>query len=93
MIRFTTITKIKPSNEKSSYLDEDLAPIKYIPKSLVALAAVHSKSMVLLLFIHFMLLLPLFAGLLCLFSLLCDAVLGVLSSFAIISLRKGELVA
>ena len=59
----------------------------------MALAAVHSKAMVLLLLIHFLLLLPLFAGLLCLFSLLCNAVPGVLSSFAIISLRKGELVA
>ena len=49
-------------------------------------AAVCSVVVVLLLFIHCLLLLPLFVG-------TCFAVLCVLSSFAIISLGKIELVA
>ena len=45
-----------------------------------------------LLFIHCLFLLPLSVGVLCLF-LICYVVLGVLSSFAIIWMRKRKLVA
>ena len=54
-----------------------------------AFAAVHPKAVVLLLLIHRLFLLPMF----CVVSMFLNAVLGVLSSFAIISLRKRELVA
>ena len=47
----------------------------------MALAAIHSKAVVLLLIYH-ILLLPLFVG--ALWSLYCYAVLSILSSFAII---------
>ena len=55
----------------------------------VAWAAVHSKAVVLLLFIYCLMCFPLFMGVLCLslfwYALLCD-----LSSFAIILKRKRE---
>ena len=54
----------------------------------LALAAVHSEAMVLLLFIYRLLLLPLFVGVKCCFAVLC-----VFSSFAITLTRKTELVA
>ena len=53
----------------------------------MALVAVRSKAAVLLLLIHCLVLLQLF------WSLLCYAVLSVFSSFAIILMRKRELVA
>ena len=58
----------------------------------VASAAVRSKAVVLLLLIYCLLLLPLFVGVLCLvfvllYSTLCP------SSFAIILMRKRELIA
>ena len=58
-------------------------------------AIVGSKAVVLLLFIHCLLLLPLFVGGGggCVSCLFCNALLCVLSSFQIISLRKRELVA
>ena len=57
----------------------------------VASAAIHSKVVVLLLRIHCLSLLHMFVGL-CL-VLLCNAILSVLSNFALFSLRKRELVA
>ena len=57
------------------------------------LAAVPSKAVILLLFIQCLLLLPLFVGVISVSSLLCFAVFCVLSSFAIISMGKRELVA
>ena len=59
----------------------------------VALAAVRSKSVVLLLLIQYLLLLPLFCVLFLLWSLFCCAVPSVVSSFAILSLGKVELIA
>ena len=61
---------------------------------LIALAAVHSKAVVLLLLLLIYCLMnrPLFVGVLC-FSLFCNVLLCVLSSFAIILKRKTELVA
>ena len=53
----------------------------------VSLAAVRSKAVDLLLLIHSLLLLPLFVGV-CVWSLLCYAVLSVLSSLAVILLRR-----
>ena len=60
----------------------------------VALAAVCSKAEVLSLLIPCLLLLPLFVGMrdFCFLSLFCYAVLIFISSFAIISLRKRQLV-
>ena len=57
--------------------------------------AVRSKMVVMLLLIHCLLLLPMFVCVLCLVlaTLLCKAVLSVLSSFAIISLRERQLIA
>ena len=55
----------------------------------IPLAIVHSKSVVLLLLIHCLLLLPLFVGF-CVLSLFCNALLSFLSSFVIIPLRKRE---
>ena len=60
-------------------------------KSPVALAAVRSKSVVLLLLIRCLVCFPLVIRVLCL-SLFCCALLCVLSSFAIILKRKRELV-
>ena len=51
-----------------------------------------SASKLIFLLFHSLLLLPLFVGLTC-WVLFCNAVLGILSSFAILSLRKRELVA
>ena len=59
----------------------------------VALAAVRSKSVVLLLLIHYLMLLPLFCVFFLLWSLFCCAVLSVVTSFAILSLGKVELIA
>ena len=58
----------------------------------MALLAVRSKAVVLLLLIHCLMFFPLFVGILCL-SLFCYALFCVLSSFAIISKRKRNLVA
>ena len=55
-------------------------------------ASVHSKMGALMLFIHCLLLLPLFVDV-CVRSLFCFAVLCCLSSFAIIPLGQRELVA
>ena len=61
----------------------------------MALVVVCSRSMVLLLLIHYLLLLPMFVSFFvvffsffCIWSLFYNAVLSVLSSFAIISLSK-----
>ena len=56
---------------------------------LVAKAAVHSKAMILLLLVHYLLLLPLFVGVLCLVLVLLYSTLGP-SSFAIIMMPKRE---
>ena len=53
----------------------------------MAKAAVHSEAEVLVLLVHCLLFLPLFVGV-CVWSLLCYALLGVLSSFAIFLTRK-----
>ena len=58
----------------------------------VGSAAVHSKAVALLLLIQCFFLLPWFVGFYA-WSLFCSAILSVLSSFAIISPRKRELVA
>ena len=58
----------------------------------MALAAVRSKAMVLLLLIYRLIYFPLFVGVLC-FYLFCYALLCVHSSFAIILKRKRKLVA
>ena len=58
--------------------------------SLVASAAVHSKAMALLLLIHCLVLLPLFMR--GIFRLFCCKVFIAISSFAIISQGKKELV-
>ena len=58
----------------------------------MASAAVHSKAVVLLLFIHWLLLLLLFMGYY-VRSFLCYAILSVFSCFAIIPLGKRELFA
>ena len=58
----------------------------------MAKAAVHSKAVVLLLLIYCFMYLPLFVWVLCWF-LFWYALLYVLSSFAIILKRKGELIA
>ena len=58
----------------------------------VALAAVRSKAMVLLLLIYCLMYFPLFVGALCLY-LFCYALLCVHSSLAIILKRKRKLVA
>ena len=57
----------------------------------VAKAALHSKVVVLFLLIYCLLLLPLFVGVLCL-SLFCYVELSVLFRFAIICMRKRDLV-
>ena len=57
--------------------------------SKMALAAVHSKVLALLLVLHCLLLLPLFVGFLCL-TLVFYAILSVISSFTIILIRKRE---
>ena len=57
----------------------------------VAFAAVRSTVVVLLLLVH-CLLLPILFAFFCVWSLFCYAVLSVFSSFAIIFLRKRELV-
>ena len=62
------------------------------PPKAVALAVVPSKALVLLLLIHCLFLHLLFVGFY-FWSLFCYAVLNVLSSCAIISIRKRELVA
>ena len=54
----------------------------------MALAAVRSKAMILRLFIHCLLLLPLFVGFFCVGSMFCYVVLSVLSCFAINPLGK-----
>ena len=58
----------------------------------MALAAVSYKAIVILLLIHCLLLLPMFVKVLCWF-LFCYVVLSVMSCFAIVSVRKTELVA
>ena len=60
--------------------------------SVIGLAGVHYKVVDLLSMIQCLLLLPLFVGALR-SVIFCNAVLSVLSSFAIVSLRKGEQVA
>ena len=72
--------------------DEDLAPVnKFKPPTPVALAAVRSNAVVLLLLSYCCMNLLLFVGVLCL-SLFWYALLCVLSKFAINLTRKKELV-
>ena len=65
---------------------EKIWPVKYFRPDPMAFAVIHFTAMGKLLSIHVLLVRPLF----CVLSLFCKAVLSVVSSYAILSLRKRD---